>query len=98
MVDFKKRLGTKQIQKPDRKSTRLNCSHLVISYAVFCLKKRGHAVGTRRTPIAIALARLEGDLPRPDDRGAAARSAPQRTLNTWLVACTKRCRGYTFRD
>src|ERR1039457_7426784 len=22
----------------DRKSTRLNCSHLVISYAVFCLK------------------------------------------------------------
>src|SRR5688500_1417322 len=24
----------------DRKSTRLNSSHLVISYAVFCLKKR----------------------------------------------------------
>src|SRR5256885_13132074 len=24
----------------DRKSTRLNCSHLVISYAVFCLKKK----------------------------------------------------------
>src|ERR1039457_3914295 len=24
---------------PDRKSTRLNSSHLVISYAVFCLKK-----------------------------------------------------------
>src|ERR1022692_4361891 len=23
---------------PDRKSTRLNCRHLVISYAVFCLK------------------------------------------------------------
>src|SRR5256885_4187202 len=29
-------------QKPmaDRKSTRLNSSHLVISYAVFCLKKK----------------------------------------------------------
>src|SRR5256885_9073261 len=25
---------------PDRKSTRLNSSHLVISYAVFCLKKK----------------------------------------------------------
>src|SRR5438034_2804581 len=24
----------------DRKSTRLNCSHTVISYAVFCLKKK----------------------------------------------------------
>src|SRR5256885_10208927 len=27
---------------PDRKSTRLNSSHLVISYAVFCLKKKKH--------------------------------------------------------
>src|SRR5256885_12308057 len=26
--------------KQDRKSTRLNSSHLVISYAVFCLKKQ----------------------------------------------------------
>src|SRR5256885_12106268 len=26
----------------DRKSTRLNSSHLVISYAVFCLKKKYH--------------------------------------------------------
>src|SRR5256885_4114340 len=26
----------------DRKSTRLNSSHLVISYAVFCLKKKHH--------------------------------------------------------
>src|SRR2546426_924636 len=35
------RLG--QSQRPhlaDRKSTRLNSSHLVISYAVFCLKKK----------------------------------------------------------
>src|SRR2546426_6352679 len=27
-------------QQLDRKSTRLNSSHLVISYAVFCLKKK----------------------------------------------------------
>src|SRR5256885_12061423 len=31
--------------RPDRKSTRLNSSHLVISYAVFCLKnKSDHAI------------------------------------------------------
>src|SRR5256885_13274770 len=28
------------LQARDRKSTRLNSSHLVISYAVFCLKKK----------------------------------------------------------
>src|SRR5256885_6643244 len=36
----------------DRKSTRLNSSHLVISYAVFCLKKkkclRRHCIGDVR--------------------------------------------------
>src|SRR5688500_19218018 len=31
---------TPQLRLPDRKSTRLNSSHLVISYAVFCLKKK----------------------------------------------------------
>src|SRR5256885_2399982 len=29
----------------DRKSTRLNSSHLVISYAVFCLKKKKKSLG-----------------------------------------------------
>src|SRR5437773_6356427 len=28
------------VRKPDRKSTRLNSSHITISYAVFCLKKK----------------------------------------------------------
>src|SRR2546426_6930042 len=28
----------------DRKSTRLNSSHLVISYAVFCLKKKNYGI------------------------------------------------------
>src|SRR5256885_2786294 len=31
-------------QTRDRKSTRLNSSHLVISYAVFCLKKKRQIV------------------------------------------------------
>src|SRR2546426_4082663 len=34
------RLGELEISCQDRKSTRLNSSHLVISYAVFCLKKK----------------------------------------------------------
>src|SRR2546426_5382386 len=33
----------------DRKSTRLNSSHLVISYAVFCLKKKNICIG--RPPV-----------------------------------------------
>src|SRR5256885_7382870 len=33
----------------DRKSTRLNSSHLVISYAVFCLKKKRNYVAVIRT-------------------------------------------------
>src|SRR2546426_8318682 len=37
----------------DRKSTRLNSSHLVISYAVFCLKKKKTKQGT------ISFSRLE---------------------------------------
>src|SRR5256885_11742075 len=36
-------------QREDRKSTRLNSSHLVISYAVFCLKKKNHTVYSRRS-------------------------------------------------
>src|SRR2546426_2105139 len=38
-----RRLGIahgERIELVDRKSTRLNSSHLVISYAVFCLKKK----------------------------------------------------------
>src|SRR5207244_13006121 len=30
--------------RPDRKSTRLNSSHQIISYAVFCLKKKNEYV------------------------------------------------------
>src|SRR5256885_8017803 len=34
------RVVTEYLTEADRKSTRLNSSHLVISYAVFCLKKK----------------------------------------------------------
>src|SRR5215211_9012353 len=36
--EIRKRLENDELQ--DRKSTRLNSSHTVISYAVFCLKKK----------------------------------------------------------
>src|SRR5690606_40376272 len=34
----------------DRKSTRLNSSHVKISYAVFCLKKKNIVVGASESP------------------------------------------------
>src|SRR5260221_9813822 len=40
-------VGAQQAQLSDRKSTRLNSSHTVISYAVFCLKKKKHRRPTR---------------------------------------------------
>src|SRR5690349_25038050 len=33
-------LAADSVDSPDRKSTRLNSSHVEISYAVFCLKKK----------------------------------------------------------
>src|SRR5256885_12263056 len=39
-VRRRRRRGRDDRQTRDRKSTRLNSSHLVISYAVFCLKKK----------------------------------------------------------
>src|SRR5438874_10136226 len=36
------RLSRRRRDARDRKSTRLNSSHVEISYAVFCLKKKNH--------------------------------------------------------
>src|SRR5215475_1775839 len=41
--------GADHRSPPDRKSTRLNSSHVKISYAVFCLKKK-NSVATRCQP------------------------------------------------
>src|SRR5947208_13043575 len=40
--------GSKHFSPQDRKSTRLNSSHQIISYAVFCLKKKNQDKKTRR--------------------------------------------------
>src|SRR5436853_5519781 len=55
------------IWNPDRKSTRLNSSHLGISYAVFCLKKKK----THHTKQLL----VQSDSPTP-------RPAPQNTVGT----------------
>src|SRR2546426_5452085 len=44
-------------QSEDRKSTRLNSSHLVISYAVFCLKKKKKKKSTSTNSIKTVLTR-----------------------------------------
>src|SRR5256885_10830350 len=57
----------------DRKSTRLNSSHLVISYAVFCLKKKTKRLSrhlrrrTLRIVCAAARPGLRTDRPCSDD-------------------------------
>src|SRR5262245_8211297 len=72
----------------DRKSTRLNSSHLGISYAVFCLKKKTNT--TRRRPLFPLI------LPPPPTRTPF----PYTTLfrSSWPTTCPStpcwgRCRG-----
>src|SRR5438874_9598499 len=41
----------KRLKDRDRKSTRLNSSHVEISYAVFCLKKKNKYTHTSKEPV-----------------------------------------------
>src|SRR3989454_5358463 len=65
----------------DRKSTRLNSSHLVISYAVFCLKKKT-TLARRSPPFAAGRTRSKADRPSPPspnppcDRYRSTQTAP----------------------
>src|SRR5256885_3455025 len=54
--------GTHRRRK-DRKSTRLNSSHLVISYAVFCLKKKKKSSNRRPDDRHPAAAEVSGTAP-----------------------------------
>src|SRR5256885_12641087 len=63
-------MARQQISK-DRKSTRLNSSHLVISYAVFCLKKKKQIVP------APYLSRHAADVAPPWPGRLSPRSAPR---------------------
>src|ERR1022692_2051546 len=57
--------------RSDRKSTRLNSSHLVISYAVFCLKKKKK----QKTPASPVSAR----------RRTVSLVAPRRAQSTFVL-------------
>src|SRR3982750_658421 len=51
------RTNLQDFDEPDRKSTRLNSSHLGISYAVFCLKKKNNQLLDERVHRARGVAR-----------------------------------------
>src|SRR5256885_5189396 len=55
----------------DRKSTRLNSSHLVISYAVFCLKKKN----------------VHRQLEEPTNRPAALQPVAEPIAKRYSLAC-----------
>src|SRR5690349_23626412 len=55
-------LGVGEAGVGDRKSTRLNSSHVEISYAVFCLKKKKKTYKSRR-PISTARGLLAAGAP-----------------------------------
>src|SRR5256885_8803665 len=56
--DYKDFMASREILVVDRKSTRLNSSHLVISYAVFCLKKKKKLLRTTVSSVS--------NTPQPD--------------------------------
>src|SRR5256885_13232124 len=72
-IHFKASTGA-LLREEDRKSTRLNSSHLVISYAVFCLPKRRRCRCLRHRPC------------HPTDRGERPRRA-SRPRTRVLSAC-----------
>src|SRR5256885_2688873 len=82
----------------DRKSTRLNSSHLVKSYAVFCLKKKSSHPQRRygRPGLAVAPVLAHGPGRRLDHPAAcstAVRSTHSR--DHWLSAAATTCRWST---
>src|SRR5438552_7271060 len=44
-------LGSREMAALDRKSTRLNSSHQIISYVVFCLKKKTVTITSNRSDL-----------------------------------------------
>src|SRR2546426_8456247 len=62
------RLARRDLPPRDRKSTRLNSSHLVISYAVFCLKKKNKTWREMHARTAQQRETRERQLPRTSTR------------------------------
>src|SRR5205814_3633078 len=79
---------TTWLQIPDRKSTRLNSSHLGISYAVFCLKKKKklRAFVIRIVQVLRMHGHMEGDRSRLVADGGSPSAAPQGELQFTVLA------------
>src|SRR5262245_64638772 len=76
----------------DRKSTRLNSSHLGISYAVFCLKKKKDSINRvvgSTMKIEPRLAELPGEA--VVSAGKEAADTKVKPLRTWLCIATGQC-------
>src|SRR5690242_21419432 len=55
IVGSKKALVKSKLLEKDRKSTRLNSSHMSISYAVFCLKKKNTSIAMLTNPFRLGV-------------------------------------------
>src|SRR5256885_9524461 len=78
----------------DRKSTRLNSSHLVISYAVFCLKKKKQLNGglAFRSPCVSSLPSLVARLRRNPGRTPSRPAACRRLCYSAATVASSRSR------
>src|SRR5258708_11808932 len=65
-LEAQARKATLPVRIEDRKSTRLNSSHQIISYAVFCLKKKKKSVlSCSRAERALQPTEVDGPAPTP---------------------------------
>src|SRR5258705_1991125 len=82
----------------DRKSTRLNSSHLGISYAVFCLKKKRHEVTVREFGKCLVQQCPKACRSDVADDGGLQRSPEQHAMDTTLDVSANDCRHSSQRD
>src|SRR3989454_8476537 len=90
MVDRARGGGRRWAAGADRKSTRLNSSHLVISYAVFCLKKKqlpcnvecGLLLERKTGPVSRRRAREFDRHLTPERQRANRRTAERKSVST----------------
>src|ERR1039457_6444389 len=76
--------------RSDRKSTRLNSSHLVISYAVFCLKKKTNKMTQHGRARIVCLPGTElagGIVQRTHEFAASCGCRALHDQSSWLLFC-----------
>src|SRR5207249_5964670 len=84
---------SEMLKEIDRKSTRLNSSHVSISYAVFCLKKKKTIKPSYHREIPRASAQIGRTGPRcPSDGTSMSLRARIHDLHIWLCMVSGRLR------